>query len=36
VLFFHAEQEIHDTITGHVEAIAADPYKAYSMLTARL
>ena len=35
LLHFHADQEIHTTITGHVEAIAANPCKAYSMLTAR-
>lgn len=36
LLFFHAEQKIHTTINGHVEAIAANPSKAYAMLTARL
>ncbi|NLX26505.1 MAG: hypothetical protein GXY61_11205, partial [Lentisphaerae bacterium] len=36
LLFFHAEQEFHTTINGHVEAIVANQSKAYAMLTARL
>jgi len=36
LLFFHAEQEVHNTLNGHVEAITANPSKAYAMLTARL
>jgi hypothetical protein len=35
LLFFHAEQETHSTINGYVEAIAANPSKAYSMLKAK-
>ena len=35
VLFFFNEQQTHSTLTGFVEAVAADPSKAYSMLKAR-
>lgn len=35
VLFFFNEQQAHSTLTGFVEAVAADPSKAYAMLTAR-
>jgi predicted transposase YbfD/YdcC len=35
LLFFFSEQQIHSTLTGFVESVAADPSKAYSMLTAR-
>jgi len=35
VLFFFNEQQAHSTLTGFVEGVAADPSKAYSMLTAR-
>ena len=34
-LFFFNEQQTHSTLTGFVEAVAADPSKAYSMLKAR-
>ncbi|MDD2240458.1 MAG: hypothetical protein PHO14_08925 [Kiritimatiellae bacterium] len=35
VLFFFTDQQIHSTLTGFVEAVAADPSKSYSMLKAR-
>lgn len=35
VLFFFNDQQVHSTLTGFVEAVAADPSKAYSMLKAR-
>lgn len=35
VLFFFNEQQIHSTLTGFVEAVAADSKMAYSMLKAR-
>ena len=35
VLFFFNEQQAHSTLTGFVEAVAADSSKAYAMLTAR-
>jgi predicted transposase YbfD/YdcC len=35
-LFFFNEQQTHSTLTGFVEAVAADQAKAYSMLKARL
>jgi predicted transposase YbfD/YdcC len=35
LLFFFNEQQIHSTLTGFVEAVAADSTKAYSMLKAR-
>lgn len=34
-LFFFDEQQVHTTLTGFVEAVAADSTKAYSMLKAR-
>jgi predicted transposase YbfD/YdcC len=34
-LFFFNEQQIHTTLTGFVEAVAADSTMAYSMLKAR-
>lgn len=33
-LFFFNEQQVHSTLTGFVEAVAAEPAKAYSMLKA--
>jgi predicted transposase YbfD/YdcC len=36
LLFFFNQQQVHSTLTGFVEAVAADPTKAYSMLKARL
>jgi len=35
VLFFFNEQQAHSTLTGFVEAVAADSSAAYSMLKAR-
>lgn len=35
VLFFFNDQQVHSTLTGFVEAVAADSSKAYSMLKAR-
>jgi len=35
VLFFFNEQQVHSTLTGFVEAVAADSSKSYSMLKAR-
>ena len=35
VLFFFNDQLVHSTLTGFVEAVAADSSKAYSMLKAR-
>jgi hypothetical protein len=35
VLFFFNDQQVHSTLTGFVEAVAADPSKAYSMIKAR-
>lgn len=36
LLFFFNDQEIHSTITGFVEAVAADSSMAHSMIKARL
>lgn len=35
LLFFFNDQQVHSTLTGFVEAVAADSTKAYSMLKAR-
>lgn len=35
LLFFFNDQQVHSTLTGFVEAVAADQTKAYSMLKAR-
>jgi len=35
VLFFLNEQQVHSTLTGFVEATAADPSKAYAMIKGR-
>ena len=34
-LFFFNDQQVHSTLTGFVEAVAADSSKVYSMLKAR-
>ena len=34
-LFFFTEQQVHSTLTGFVEAVAADSSTAYSMLKGR-
>ena len=34
-LFFFTEQQVHSTLTGFVEDVAADASKAYSMIKAR-
>lgn len=36
LLFFFNDQELHTTLNGFVEAVAADSSKAYSMIKARL
>jgi len=35
LLFFFNDQQVHSTLTGFVEAVAADPTKSYAMLKAR-
>ena len=35
LLFFFNDQQVHSTLTGFVEAVAADPTKSYSMIKAR-
>jgi hypothetical protein len=35
LLFFYNDQHAHATLTGFVEAVAADPTEAYSMMNAR-
>ena len=35
LLFFFNDQQIHSTLSGFVEAVAADPSKSFSMLKAR-
>lgn len=35
VLFFLNEQQVHSTLTGFVEAAAADPSKPYAMIKGR-